>query len=185
MVICVLYTYIELKKKGLSAYQIEKEVKSGALYKIDKGLYSDKQENDELEIISKLYDDAVLTLDSAFHYYGLLSKKPAFYYLATTQKARKIQRDNVKQIFMTTRLHKVGACYIKYHGMTIFIYDLERMLIELVRNKIAIPYDTYHEVLENYKRLLKLLNRAKIEQYLTYFRDPKIKERLKKEFTLS
>ena len=38
------------------------------------------------------------------------------------------------------------------------IYDKERMLIELVRNKKNIPYDMYKEIVNNYRKIIESLN---------------------------
>ena len=40
------------------------------MYVKEKGLYSDKRYVQELEIISKKYPNAIITLNSAFYYYG-------------------------------------------------------------------------------------------------------------------
>ena len=41
----MVYTHKELKEKYGSDYQIQKAVKDGYLYKIESGIYSDKQNN--------------------------------------------------------------------------------------------------------------------------------------------
>ena len=45
------------------------------------------------------------------------------------------------------------------------IFDLERMLIELVRYKSKIPFNYYKEILGNYRRILPKLNTEKIRDY--------------------
>ena len=183
-VIVMLYTYIDLKKKGYSAYQIEKLVNEKRLYKIEKGLYGTSDNESDLEIIRTLYPDSIITLESAFYYYGMLNKKPNFFRLATVQKARKIKRENVKQIFMTDKFYNLGISNMKYQNVHVVTYDLERLLIEIVRNKVKIDYDTYNEVIKNYQRIAKLLNKKKLSLYLPYFKDPKIIERIKNEVYL-
>lgn len=49
----MIYTHKELKEKYGFNYQIQKAVKEGNLYKIESGIYSDKQNNHYLDIFVK------------------------------------------------------------------------------------------------------------------------------------
>ncbi len=50
----------------------------------------------ELEIIMKKNPNAILTLNSAFYYYGLTDTIPDHYYVATPKSNRKIEDVRVK-----------------------------------------------------------------------------------------
>ena len=54
-------------------------------------------------------------------------------------------------------------------GGKIMVYDLERMLIELMRYRNKLPYDYYKEVLGNYRANLDRLYPAKLDDYLAAF----------------
>ena len=62
----------ELKEKLNSDYQIQKAVEEKKYYKVDMGLYSDKEFVNPLEIIAKKYPNAIFTFDSAFYYFDLI-----------------------------------------------------------------------------------------------------------------
>ena len=66
-----------------SHYRIRELVRSGKLYKVEPGVYSDKPRNGELEVLLAKYPRAVVTLGSAFHYYNLSDEIPECYHLAT------------------------------------------------------------------------------------------------------
>lgn len=176
-----MFTFTDLQSKGLSSYQIKKLVEEGKLYKIENGLYSTKKENTNLEVIATLYTKDIITLNSAFYYYGLIKKEPSIIYIASVQKARKIKRDNIKQIFMSDHLLHIGEVKMKYKNVSFNTYSLERLLIELVRNKTSIDSITYDEAINSYKKLINLLNKNKVKEYITYFKDPKIEYRINKE----
>ena len=176
-----MYTFVDLQNKGLSSYQIKKLVSEGKLYKIENGLYSTKKNNSLLEVVATLYIQDIITLDSAFFYYGLIKKEPEVIYLASLQKARKIKRDNVKQIFMSDHLLHIGEVKMKYKNISFNTYCLERLLIELVRNKTSIDSVVYDEAIKSYKKITRLLNKSKLDEYITYFKDNKIKYRIEKE----
>ena len=60
-------------------------------------------------------------------------------------------------------------------------YSLERLLIELVRNKTSIDSVIYDQVINSYKKITRLLNKNKLDEYISYFKDNKIKYRIDKE----
>ncbi len=176
-----MYTFVDLQNNGLSSYQIKKLISEGKLYKIENGLYSTKKNNSLLEIAATLYSKDIITLNSAFFYYGLIKKEPDMIYLASVQKARKIKRDNIKQIFMSDHLLHIGEVKMKYKNISFNTYCLERLLIELVRNKTSIDSVIYDQVINSYKKITRLLNKNKLDEYISYFKDNKIKYRIDKE----
>ena len=49
------------------------------------------------------------------------------------------------------------------------VYDKERMLIELIRNKNKLPYDYYKEIIGNYRNIISELDIEKIQDYAMIF----------------
>lgn len=177
----MIYLYTDLTKKGFSDYQIKKKVVNQELYMIKKGIYSTTPDFNYLELIAHKHPNAVISLTTACHCYGLLKKDEKPYYIATKQKDRKIEDENIKQIFMTDSLYEIGISKITYQGFNILIYDLERLLIEVVRNKVNLSYEDYHEIISSYKKISKLLNKNKLNDYIIKFKDKRIIERIKNE----
>lgn len=177
----MIYLYTDLTKKGLSDYQIKKYVSDNKLYMVKKGIYSTTKDYSYLEVVAKKHPNAVFTLTTACHCYGLYKKTTFPLYIATKQKDRKINDEHVKQIFVTDRLYELGISKITYKGYNILIYDLERLLVDVVRNKVNLDYDEYHEIIDNYKKIKNLLNKNKIVAYSSNFKDKRIIERIRKE----
>lgn len=97
----MLFSYKECLDKYGSDYQIKKELAENRLFKIEKGVYSDKEYYSELELISFKYPDAVLTGVSAYYYYyDLTDFIPLKYNLATRRNYNRIKDNNVKQNFV-------------------------------------------------------------------------------------
>lgn len=151
--------------------KIKEALAKGNLFKIEYGLYSDKKNNSKLEVISKKYNNLIFNSDSAFFYHGLTDNIPLKYYLASGKKSRKIYDDNIVQSFITEKYFNIGASFIYYNNIKIRIYDKERMLIELVRNKNKISYDMYKEIINNYRDIIGSLNMLKLQKYLECFND--------------
>ena len=90
-------------------------------------------------------------------------------YLSINRNGTKIISDKIQQIRMKEELYDLGKVKIDYEGIKINIYDKERMLIDLARNKNQIGYDLYKEIISNYRKLVNSLDTQKIEEYLQYF----------------
>ena len=165
----MLYNYSEIKKTYKTTYQIRKAIKNKEIYKIEKGIYSDNPEVHHLAILMKKYPYAVITGESAYYYYNFTDIIPSKIYLATRDANTRIHDKDIKQIRMKDSFYKLGSTEIIYEGVTINIYDKERLLIEIARNKNKIGYDLYKEIITNYRKIADKLDISKIEEYLQYF----------------
>ena len=162
----MLLSYQECIEKYGTDYKIKKSVQDGELFVMEKGIYSDKRYVSELEIISKKYPNAILTLNSAFYYYGLTDTIPSFYHVATPKNARKISDARVKQIYENSEAFDMGKTIINYEGIDILIYNKERLLVELIRNKHKFSFDLYKELINNYRKIIHELDISVITEYV-------------------
>lgn len=162
----MLYTHKELLNTYKSNYQIEKAVKEQKIFKIEKGIYADRKNVHYLEVIVKKYPQAIITGQSAYYYHNLTDVIPDKTYLATKRNAVRINNNRIKQILVSDNLFELGKETLVYEGVSINIYNKEKMLIELIKNKSSIPYDYYKEIIINYRMNAEELQIWKIEQYL-------------------
>ena len=90
----------------------------------------------ELEIIMKKDPNAILTLNSAFYYYGLTDTIPDHYYVATPKSNRKIEDVRVKQIYENSNAFEMGKTTIEYddEGASLLINSNQQMLSEKLRS---------------------------------------------------
>ncbi len=167
----MLYFHKELKKILKSDYQIQKAVSNKQYFKIENGLYSDKEYVNPLEIICKKYPNAIFTADSAYYYYNLTDVIPDYYYLATKRNDTRINDKNIKQIFVPNEFFEFGLSKIEVENIKINIYNQERMLVELIRKKNTIPFDYYKEIISNYRKKTDKLDIYKIQEYISYYRN--------------
>ena len=165
----MLYNHSEIKNKYKSTYQIRKALSNKEIYKIEKGIYSDIPNVHYLSILNKKYPNAIITSFSAYYYHNLTDVIPKKIYLATDRNSRMFYSNEIKQIRVKDELYNLGKIQIEYEGITINIYDKERMLIELAKNKNQIGYDLYKEIISNYRKQVNSLDTQKIEEYLQYF----------------
>lgn len=167
----MLYFRNELDKNKYSTYQLNKAINNRELFKVDKGLYSDIEFVNPLEIILKKYPNAVFTSDSAYYYYDLTDVIPDYFYLATKRTDSRINDKNIKQVFIPNDLFEFGKTQIEVENVKINIYDEERMLVELIRKRNIIPFDYYKEIITNYRKIADKLDIYKIGEYISYYKN--------------
>lgn len=167
----MLYNHNEVKKIYKSDYQINKAIESGKLYKLDKGVYSDKKIINPLVILSKKYPSAIATMNTAFYYYDLTDVIPQKIYFATPSNYRKIENDMICQIYVKSDILKQGKVEVIINNEKVNMYDRERLLVELIKKRNQMPFDYYKEIITNYRRIADDLDMYKIEEYLSLYKN--------------
>ena len=167
----MILTYKDAYKKYKNDYGINKAISNKEIYKIGRGLYSDKKNIDPIVVYSKKYPNAIVTMDSAFYYYKLTDCIPNKIYLTIARHARPIKDGNVVLSYMDDEIFKYGKTVIKIDGEDVNIYDRERLLVELVRKRNLMPFDYYKEIIASYRKISDELDMSKIEEYMSLFKN--------------
>ena len=165
----MLLSYQECIEKYGNDYKLKKELADGSLFMKEKGVYSSKRNSSEIYIIMYKYPKAVCTGRSAFYYHSLTDVIPDYYYLATKRNDTRIKDRRVKQSFLKENVFEAGITNLEYNNTTIRIYDMERMLIELMRFKAKYPMDYYKEIILNYRKLSYEMDFGLVEEYAGMF----------------
>lgn len=167
--IIVILLYKNLIDQYRSDYKIKKLIKEKKLFKVEKGVYSDDNNVNYLEKITKKYPNAVFTMDSAFYFHNLTDVVPDKDYLALRRDSTKINDKRIKVIYHQDNLFEIGKSTLKVNNIDIQIYDKERLLIELIRNRKSLGFDYYKEIINNYREIRETLNIKKIAEYISKF----------------
>lgn len=167
--IVLIFTYKELRKKYKSNDKIKKMIMDEKILKIERGIYSDSSNVNYLEILTKKYPNSIFTMDSAFYYHNLTDVVPQKEYLALRRDSTKISDSRVEVIYYQDKFFEIGKSTLIVNGIEIQIYDKERMLIELIRNRKKIGFDYYKEIISNYREIKDTLNIKKIAEYISNF----------------
>ena len=166
----MIYTHKELETTFKSDYQIKKAIAEGKIYKIERGIYSKSPSVHPLDVISKKYPHAVFTMESAFYFHGLTDVIPQKMHLAVIRtSSRRISSRSIVQVFVLEKLLEIGKTQIVFDGASINVYNKERMLIELIRNKKRLAFDYYKEIISSYRRRINELLVCDIEDYIKAF----------------
>ena len=161
----MIMTYNECIEQFNGINLFRKALSEGKLHKLEKGIYSNHKYESELSILAHKYPNAVLTLNSAFYYHGLTDVIPESYYFVTDKDSSKIRDPRVTQSFDNSGHLMLGAVETKAEDATVLMYNKERMLIELIRNKSKLPFDYYKEIIRNYREIINELDIQAIQEY--------------------
>jgi len=167
----MLLSYQECIERYGSDYKIKKEITDGNLFMREKGLYSTRRHDSEIDVIMRKYPKAICTGNSAFYYHSLTDVIPEHYYLATRRTDTRIRDNRVKQSFIKPEIFEAGISNLKYNNSTIRIYNPERMLIELMRFRAKLPLDYYKEIIQNYRKITFEMDFGLVEEYANLFRN--------------
>lgn len=169
--IIMLLTYKEAYRKYKNDYGINQQIKNQKLFKIVRGIYSDKRNIDLVAVYSKKYPNAIVTMDSAFYYYKLTDVIPQKVYLAIPRHAYVIKDKDVIINYIDEKIINEGKSKVIVDNEKVNMYDKERLLVELIRKKNQIPFDYYKEIISNYRKISDNLDMRKIEKYISLFRN--------------
>ena len=165
----VLYTWNEVNQKYGYPLKVRDALRRGGLYKVGRGYYSEKPHINPFVLVAKKYPNAIITMDTAFFMHGLTDVIPEKTHLATLRNATRINDGNVTQMFLSKHIFAHGKSSMDYGGVTVTIYDKERMLVEALRNSKTIPFDYYKEIISGFRNISHSLDYRKIEEYISVF----------------
>ncbi|WP_406539338.1 hypothetical protein [Fibrobacter sp.] len=161
----MILTFAQCIEKLGSKYLIKKAIADGRLFRVAKGFYSQSEHVSDVSLIVAKYPKAVFSMNTAFYHYGLTDSIPEKYYLAT-ERGAKCSDEHVVLKFENSDVLYLGAVQEKINGTTVTMYNRERMLLELIRNKFSMPYDYYKEIILNYRKIINELNMQLVQDYL-------------------
>ena len=87
----MLYSYKQCLEKYKTDYLLEKALEEKKMFKVEKGVYSDKSSCSKLAVIAFKKPDSIFTMNSAFYYQDLTDEIPDNYYIATERNSTKIK----------------------------------------------------------------------------------------------
>ena len=153
------------QESGVSKHQFYKYVKENELEQICRGVYAAKDNwVDELYILHNRYPSAVFSHDEAFYYHGLTDREPLVHTLTMYSgfNAHPLVGDGGNKVYYVKReLLDIGKTIVAdNYGNEIPVYDMERTICDLIRNRNMIEQQEFNTVLKSYvSRKDKNINR--------------------------
>lgn len=167
----MIYSGKEAIEKYGTRYNLSKALKNKEIFRLEHGIYSDKDLVNPMIIASKKYSSAIITMDSAFYYYELTDVIPKKTFIATNRNSNIIHDSNIVQIRIPKEKLNQGKEVVLIDGEKVKMYNRERLLVELIRKRNQIPFDYYKELISNYRKIVDDLDMYKIEEYLSLYKN--------------
>ena len=150
-----------------------KFVKDNNYEKVGPGMYASKDDIvDELLVLHKRCPKGVISHDEALYYYGLIDREPLSHTITVYSgfNASRLIKSGYTVYYVNKDLLNVGKVnVIDNFGNEIPMYDLERTIIDLIRNRSKFEIQDFTTALKTYaKRPDK--NLSKLYEYAKAFR---------------
>lgn len=173
----------DLKRLGLSAYDIQKLLEKHAIERIKHGYYtldSTFDNRPDAEIIARLFPDGVLCMYTALFYHGYSDRTPLAWDIAISKdvsKSRfKLDYPFVQPYYMEAYLLSFGITDAAYDDTVLKIFDKDRLICECIFFEYKIDRETYNKAIQSYisdpnKNIANLLDYAKKRRILKKVKD--------------
>lgn len=161
----------QLNENKIFYRKLQKLLEDGYVEKIRAGWYQwvDADDSSELGIITKLFPDAILCMETALHYYGYSDRFPGKWHLAVNKDSGK-SRFNLDYPFVQPHYQEPGNLSLGVNegamdGHIIHIYDKDRVICDCLRYRNRMDKEIFNKAIQSYindpaKRIPKLLEYA-------------------------
>lgn len=174
----MILTYKELLNYFGSDYQIKKQICEGLIVKVKPGYYA-SGDYSPFELFVKKYNDKnIFTFLSSLYFQKLLNRQPDFFYIASEKDSTRIIDPLAKQIFMSKNKFYEGVDLLSFDGIQIKCFSKEKSLVIFLENRNKLSFDIYHEVILNYRLIIKTLNMKQLNYFINKSKNPKFLQKI-------
>lgn len=145
----------ELNSLGFSSRQISRMIDDGVISRIKYGFYesTDYPPKEEV-IITRLFPNAVIFLESAAIYYGYTDRVPSAWQIAVDKDSNKaqyyIEYPSIEPYYLEAKFIDIGLDVIKVDGVDVKIYDRDRTICDILRYEKKLEDEVFMNVVKRY-----------------------------------
>lgn len=173
----------DLKRLGLTAYDIRKLLEKHVLERVRHGYYTlvaTNENRSDAEIIARFFPEGVLCMYTALFYYGYSNRTPLAWDIAISKdvsKSRfKLDYPYVQPYYMEEYLLSFGVTDATYGDTVLKIFDKDRLICESIFFESKIDRETYNKAIQSYisdpnKNIANLLEYSKKRRILKKVKD--------------
>ena len=146
----------EVETAGISRPMLRKYVEGGKLEQIRKGLYVLADDlADEFALIQVQSTKAIFSYGTALYLWGLSDRTPHRFDITIPQGANisRLRRDNptLRCHYVQPEIYDMGITELRSpQGALIRLYDKERCICDLIRNKDKVDIQIYTQAIKDY-----------------------------------
>lgn len=162
---------------GISKPLFYQYIKKNGLDKIAHGVYATQDTwTDAMFLIHLRCKQAVFSHETALFLHDLTDREPSAYTITvqTGYNPSKLKADGIQVYTIKRELHKEGIIMVQTpFGQTVPVYDMERTICDIIRNRSSIEIQTLQNALKYYTGR-KDKNLRQLMQYAAMFHVEKI-----------
>lgn len=170
----------QLNKLNIDSRDINNLIKKGVIEKISVGYYRYLLSDfNEAAIISRLFPDGILWMDTALFYYGYIDRTPSSWDIIISKNASRtrasINEPQVNLFYVEPKRISYGITQIEIDGCSLNILDRDRLICELLKYESTIEKETFN------KAILAYISDSKknIKNLMVYAQHRKVTQRVK------
>lgn len=145
----------EIRSLGFSSRQINKLLEEGIISKLKHGFYElDDYFPKEEVIISRLFPEAVIFLESSMIYYGYTDRIPLSWQIAVDKNSKKTKYDidypSIEPYYIEPKFLDIGIDIIQIDGVEVRIYDRDRTICDTLRYEKKLEEEVFTNAIKRY-----------------------------------
>ncbi|MBQ3558453.1 MAG: type IV toxin-antitoxin system AbiEi family antitoxin domain-containing protein [Agathobacter sp.] len=145
----------QLAALGIDYRRILDFVENNEVIRIKNGYYTYGIERfSEEALVSRLFPDGVLCMESALYAHGYISRKPVGFHIAidkNTSKSRfKLDYPKVIPYYTEPEVLTIGVTTISYEGCDFQIYDKDRLICDCLKYESKMNREDFKEAVQAY-----------------------------------
>ena len=146
----------ELRAAKVYYEDIKRLMSDGVIEKIKQGYYHlvDENNDSEVNIINRLFPDAVLCMNTALFYYGYSDRTPNEWHLAVNKDISKyrvkIDYPFIKTYFLEPEILSLGVAEGVIDNNIVRIYDKDRTICDCLRYMGKMDKEIFNKAVQGY-----------------------------------
>ena len=148
----------DITSRGIHNRVLNKLMESGVIVRVKRGYYQwvDGGALDEVELLVRLFPEAIVCMESALHYYGYIDRTPDRWHIAVSKDSNKskyrIAYPFVKPYFIEPKYLDIGMTNGSINDIIIRVYDRERCICDLIRYANKLDREMVNQAIQSYVR---------------------------------
>ena len=152
-------TTAQLSKEKLYYRDVQRMLEAGLIERIKRGYYhwAAGSGKGDVVIISRLFPDGILCMETALFYYGYSDRNPAEWNIAIDKNASRqrtrIDYPSIKAYRLEPALLSIGVTRGEINFTDVRIYDRDRTICDVLRNMNKMDKEIFNKAIQGYCRV--------------------------------
>ena len=144
----------EVEEEGINSRVLTRMVEQGIIERVARGIYIERNTlEDKYFITQAICKKGVFSHETALYFHDLCDRTPIKYQLTIPSyyNSKLLKDKNYEFFYLKEELYKIGITDMKTpYGNIVKVYDLERTICDIIRNKKRIEISLFTDAMKRY-----------------------------------